>query len=324
MAESDQRRYPITGFILVGFPGHQDLQSRLLSLFLIVYILIVLGNVSVLYMVTTDKRLHIPMYFLVANLAAMDMVLTSSVIPEMLVRLIFNIKVILWSNCFIQMYFFHSISTAKILLLTVMAYDRSVAICNPKHYLSLRRDAFFVKLAGLTWVLGMASFLPPIVLTSIFPFCGPNEVDNSFCELLSVMSLICADAISAKFINLVLNVIFVFSSFLTILWFYIKICKIVKVASSEQRKDFATCVGHLLVLSLFFPSLVFYSALFYVSHSLPIIHKASALVYVILSPLFSPIIYIIAAKEIRNKVAKLIRVQKVFPYVGSTVAVESH
>ncbi|XP_048381984.1 olfactory receptor 6N1-like isoform X1 [Stegostoma tigrinum] len=324
MAESDQRRYPVTGFILVGFPEHQDLQSRLLSLFLTVYVLIVLGNISMLYMVTTDKRLHVPMYFLVANLAAMDVVLTSSVIPQMLVKLVFNIKVILWSNCFIQMYFFHSISAAKTLLLTVMAYDRSVAICNPQHYLSLRRDAFFVKLAGLTWVLGMASFLPPIVLTSIFPFCGPNEVYNSFCELLSVMSLICADTISVKFINLILNAVFVILSFLTILWFYIKICKLVKVASSEQRKVLATCIGHLLVLSLFFPSMVLYSALFYVSHSLPIIHIAFALVYVTLSPLLSPIIYILAAKEIRDKVAKFIRVQKVFPNVGSTVAVESH
>ncbi|XP_078070020.1 olfactory receptor 11H6-like [Mustelus asterias] len=148
MAESDQRRSPVAGFTLVGFSGHQDLETYLWHLFLIVYMLIVLGNVSIVYMLTTDKRLHAPMYFLVANLAAMDVVLTSSVIPGMLVRLILDIKFILWSNCFIQMYLFHSMSAAKILLLAVMAYDHSVAICTPRHYLSLTRDAYFIKLAG--------------------------------------------------------------------------------------------------------------------------------------------------------------------------------
>ncbi|XP_067885080.1 olfactory receptor 6N1-like [Heterodontus francisci] len=323
MAESDQRRYPVTGFMLVGLPEHQDLRSGLSSLFLIVYILIIIGNVTVLYMVTTDKRLHVPMYFLVANLAVMDLVLTSSVFPGMLVRLILDFKIILWGNCFIQMYFVHSMSAAKMLLLTVMAYDRSVEICNPRYYLSLRRDYFFVKMAGLSWVICMACFLPPIVLTSIFPFCGRNEVYNSFCEMLSVMSLICTDAISVKFLNLVLNVLLVLPSFVMIVCSYIKIAKSVKIASLEQKKALLTCVGHVLVISFFFPTVVLYSALFYVGYSPPSVRIAFAILYVTLSPLVSPIIYILAVKEIREKIVKCVKIKKVSPSVGSTVVLRA-
>ncbi|XP_038661867.1 olfactory receptor 6N1-like isoform X1 [Scyliorhinus canicula] len=324
MDETDQRRYPVTGFILVGFPGQQELQAQLWALFLIVYMLIVLGNVSVVCMVTTDKRLHAPIYFLIANLAAMDVLLTSSVIPGMLVRVILDTKFIRWNNCFVQMYFFHSMLAAKIFLLTVMAYDRFVAICNPQHYLLLTRDASFVKLAGFTWVLGLTIFLPPVVLTSIFPFCGSNEVYNCFCELLSVTSLICTDTISVTFLNIVLNVLIVFSSFATLVWFYIKICKSFKILSREQKRLVCTCVGHLLILSFFFPSLALYFALFYFGYSSSIIHVTSAMVYVTASPLLSPIIYILAAKGIREKILQLIRVRKVFPHVASAVAIDSN
>ncbi|GCB75525.1 olfactory receptor 6N1-like [Scyliorhinus torazame] len=324
MDATDQRRYPVTGFILVGFPGHQELQAPLWCLFLIAYMLIVLGNVSVVFMVTTDKRLHTPMYFLIANLAAMDVVLTSSVIPGMLVRVILHIKFTRWSNCFIQMYFFHSMSAAKIFLLAVMAYDRSVAICNPRHYLLLTRNASFVKLAGFTWMLGLVSFLPPVLLTSIFPFCGSNEVYNCFCELLSVTSLICTDTISVTFLNTVLNVLIVFSSFATLVWFYIKICKSFKILSGEQKRLVYTCVGHLLILSFFLPSLALYFVLFYFGYSSSIIYVTSAMVYVTISPLLSPIIYILAAKEIREKILQFIRGRKVFPHVASTVAIDSN
>ncbi|XP_067838207.1 olfactory receptor 6K3-like [Heptranchias perlo] len=325
MAESNQRNYPVTGFILVGFPGLQDLESRLCSLFLVVYILIVVGNVFVLYIVTTDKRLHAPMYFLLGNLAAMDVVLTSSVIPRMLARLISDAKIIVWRHCFFQMYFFHSMSAAKMFLFSLMAYDRSVAICNPHHYLSLTRDAIFVKMAGLTWLLGMSCYLPPVVLASLFPFCGANEVYNSFCELFSVMSLICTDAVSVKFLNLVLNVVLVLTNFVFIVYSFIKIAKSVnRIVRSERKKALSTCVALMVVMSLFFLSALLYSTIFYISRIPPIIGVASGILYVTLSPLVSPIIYILTAKEIKEQIIKLIRVKKIFPHVGSTVATESH
>uniref|UniRef100_UPI00398E47F8 olfactory receptor 6N1-like n=1 Tax=Pristiophorus japonicus TaxID=55135 RepID=UPI00398E47F8 len=325
MAESDQRRYPVTGFILVGFPGLQDVESGLGSLLLVVYILIIVGNVSVLYMVTTDKRLHMPMYFLLANLAAVDLVLTTAVIPRILARLILHHKFILWSNCFVQMYFFHSMSAAKILLLSIMAYDRSAAICNPLYYLSLTRDAIFGKMAGLAWVTGMVCFLPPIMLASIFPFCGANEVYNSFCELLSVTSLICTDASIVQFVILVLNVMLVVLNFVYIVYSYINIAKSVKgSALPELRKTLSTCVGHMLLTSFYFPSVVLYIAIFYFGCIPPIISVAFAVLYVTLTPLLSTIIYILSAKQMRQKIVQLIRRKKISPPFGSTVAVESH
>ncbi|XP_072113637.1 olfactory receptor 1M1-like [Mobula birostris] len=322
MADADPRRSPLSGFILVGVAGPQDGHSYLWPLLLVVYLLILAGNGTVVYMVTTDKRLHRSTHFLTANLGVVDLVLATVVLPTMLVGLMWDARVILWRNCFIQMYFFHGMSAVRTMTLSLMAYEHSVAICNPQRHLSLNRDDIFVKMAAVIWVLGLTCFLPPVVQASIFPFCGSNKVYNSFCELLSVTRLICPETVSVTLFIVLLNVLLLLSSLLIIVCSYIKVAKSVRITTQpERRRVWSTCIPHVAAIWMFFPLKILYSTAFCASCLSPAFGVSSALLYVILNPLVSPFVYIITTKEMKEKIAKLIIKA---PHIGSTVSVEGH
>lgn len=291
----------VTEFVLLGFPGCWEIQIFLFALFLVIYILTLLGNAAIICAVRWDPRLHTPMYFLLGNFAFLEIWYVSSTVPNMLANILSKTKAISLYGCFLQFYFFFSLGTTECLFLAIMAYDRYLAICHPLHYPTIMTGKLCRMLVSLCWLTGFLGYPIPIFFISQLPFCGPNIIDHFLCDMDPLMALSCAPAPITELIFYTESSLVLFFTIMYILRSYTLLLRAVLQVPSVagRRKAFSTCGSHLAVVCLFYGTVM----IMYVSPTYGIttlMQKILTLIYSVMTPLFNPLIY-----SLRNKDMKL-------------------
>ncbi|XP_029435401.1 olfactory receptor 10A4-like [Rhinatrema bivittatum] len=298
----------VTEFILVGFSDlSPNLQHFLFVLFLILYVLTLLGNALIFVILTVDSRLHTPMYFFLRNLAILELGYISVTIPKMLLNLLIKDKSITVLGCALQMYFFLFLGAAECLFLAIMAYDRYVAICSPLHYTTVMTKKKCGILAGALWVTGMVFSAGRTSFIFSLPFCRTNVVNHFFCDISPILRLACADTYINDLVTLAAGVVVVLLPFLLIFASYIFILSSVrKINSSEGReKAFSTCTAHLTSVTLFYGT----GLLTYLqprSGSSIERERVFAMFYAVVMPMLNPMIYSLRNKEVKGALRRRI------------------
>ncbi|XP_053546973.1 olfactory receptor 6N1-like [Bombina bombina] len=290
----------VTEFILVGFPNLYSYGPILFLCLLLAYLLIIFGNVLIFITICLDTRLHIPMYFCVGVLSILELCYTAVVIPKMLINLLKPRKGIYFTNCLLQIYFFHSLGVSECYLLTTMAYDRYLAICHPLRYSSIMTAKLTIQLVCTCFIAGFLFPAPEVILISHLPYCGSNEIQHIFCDAPALLSVACTDKSVLVLIEFIVNSFILFGTFSFVMISYIRIIvAIMKINSSGGRsKAFSTCVSHLAVVLVFYSCTTFVYVRLRESYSL-YYDRVLAVIYTVLTPIFNPIIYSLRNKEIR-------------------------
>ncbi|XP_065270090.1 olfactory receptor 6B1-like [Emys orbicularis] len=297
----------ITEFVLLGFGNLPQLQTLLFLLFLVIYIATMAGNIIIIALVVANQNLHTPMYFFLGNLSCLETCYTSTILPRMLASLQTGDRTISFGGCITQFYIFGSLLATECLLLSVMSYDRYLAICKPLHYAALMNGQFCFQLTACSWVSGFLAPLPTMLLMSQFTFCGPNELDHFFCDLSPVIKLACSDTHMLDVTAFILCSIFTLPPFLLTLASYVCIIStIVRIPSTTGRQNaFSTCSSHLIVVTIFYGTLVIVYLLSD-SDALRDLNKVFSVFYGVLTPLVNPLIYSLRNKEVKEALRKTV------------------
>ncbi|XP_063806674.1 olfactory receptor 6N1-like [Pseudophryne corroboree] len=292
-------------FIIFGFPSLQGYNVPLFYIFLFIYLSTVTGNGLILLLVILDQRLHTPMYFFVGNLAFMDMSSATVTIPKMLSKFSMHLDIISFMGCFLQMYFFVCLLAVECLLLSMMAYDRYLAICSPLHYHNIMTRQLYILLTTLSWLLGFASPIAMIVLALKLPFCGPNVIHHYYCDHPPILQLACADTSLNVTVGSSVSAFLLLSCFILIVTSYFKIIKsVLQICSSNgRRKTFSTCASHFTVVNMYFLPLIFMYIRPTPSYSSDI-DSLVAMFYTVLTPMLNPVVYSLRNKDIKDSFIK--------------------
>uniref|UniRef100_F7B0G5 Olfactory receptor n=1 Tax=Monodelphis domestica TaxID=13616 RepID=F7B0G5_MONDO len=299
------RTHIVTEFILLGFPGHWEIQILLFVLFFIVYILTMVGNGAIICAVRWDQRLHTPMYILLGNFAFLEFWYINSTLPSMLENFLSETKTISFAGCFLQLYFFSSLGTTEIYFLCIMAYDRYLAICHPLHYPTIMTLKYCNTLMSVCWVLGFLTYSLSTIQLSQLPFCGPNIIDHIICDMDPLISLSCVPAPTTEILFYIISSLIIFLPILYILGSYFLLLRtVLQIPSAAgRRKAFSTCGSHLAVVCLFFGSLM----IMYVSptsENSGDVQKIISLFYLVVTPFLNPLIYSLRNKEMKAALRK--------------------
>ncbi|XP_045847580.1 olfactory receptor-like protein OLF4 [Meles meles] len=288
-------------FLLLGLSEEPEQQPLIFGLFLSMYLITVFGNLLLILAVHSDSHLHTPMYFFLANLSFVDICFTSTTVPQMLINIQTQNKVIIYEDCISQMYFFLLFSGFDAFLLSVMAYDRFVAICHPLQYMVIMNPWLCGLLVLVTWGISFLHSLLETLMLLRLSFCAKVEIPHFFCELNQMIQLACSDT----FLN---NMVMYFSAMLLggapltgVLYSYGKIVSLICGISSVQGKykAFSTCSSHLSVVSLFYCTslgVYFSSAATQSSHS----GAVASVMYTVVTPMLNPFIYSLRNKDIKK------------------------
>ncbi|KAG8548765.1 hypothetical protein GDO81_024279 [Engystomops pustulosus] len=280
----------VSEFIILGFPSLQGFHVLLFFLLFFIYIFTISGNGLIFILVTLEQRLHTPMYFFVSNLSLLDFTSTTVTIPKMLGKFSMQLDRISFSGCFLQMYLFVSLNAVECYLLSVMAYDRYVAICSPLHYHSIMSRQLYIGLALASWILGFASPIAMIILALKLPYCGPNVIHHYYCDHPPILQLACADTSSTSCV-IVISYVRIIQSILLI------------TTLDGRRKTFSTCASHIVVVNMYFLPLVFMYIRPKPSYSSDI-DSLVAMLYTVLTPMLNPIVYSLRNKDIKDSMKK--------------------
>ncbi|XP_075393668.1 olfactory receptor 7A5-like [Tenrec ecaudatus] len=296
----------IPEFILLGLSEEAELQPLFFGLFLSMYLVTFTGNLLIILAITTDSHLHTPMYFFLSNLSFADICFTSTTVPKMLMNILMENKVITYEGCITQMYFFMLFGSLDNFLLTVMAYDRFVAICHPLHYTVIMNPRFCGLLLLASWVLTLLDSLLHALLVLRLSFCTALEISHFFCELNQVVQLACSDTFLNDLVMYLTIGILACIPLTGILFSYTKIVSsILKIASAGGKyKAFSTCGSHLSVVSMFYGTgLGVYLSSAAIENS-----RATAIasvMYTVATPMLNPFIYSLRNKDIKQALRKL-------------------
>ncbi|XP_063788396.1 olfactory receptor 2D2-like [Pseudophryne corroboree] len=293
-------------FILLGLSSEPRTQVIIFYVFLLVYLIILIGNISIIILITSDVSLHTPMYFFLCNLSFLDLCYSSSTVPRMLKDLMSVKKIIPYAECAAQMYISLSLGETECILLVIMAYDRYVAICYPLHYTTIMSKMVCVRLAIGTWICGFLLSISHVTLTLNVNLCNNNEINNFFCEVPEILSLGCENILFIEFIIFVVGVIILMIpiTFIVISYSQIILCILKMKSSAGQRKAFSTCGSHMMVVTMFYGS----AMAAYMkprSSSLPGTDKFIAIFYVIITPMLNPLIYSLRNNDVKSAFLKL-------------------
>ncbi|XP_029773561.1 olfactory receptor 7A17-like [Suricata suricatta] len=296
----------VTQFILLGLSDQEELQSLLFWLFLSMYLVTFTGNLLIILAIITDSRLHTPMYFFLSNLSFSDICFTSTTIPKMLLNIQMQSRVITYAGCLSQMYFFMLFAGLDTFLLTVMAYDRFVAICHPLHYLVIMNPKFCGILLLGSWVLSVFESLLHDLMILQLSFCTHLEIHHFFCELNQVIKLACSDTFLSDLTMYLASGLLVVFPLIGILFSYSKIVSsILRISSvSGKYKAFSTCGSHLSVVSLFYGT----GLGVYLSSAASEYSRESAIasvMYTVVTPMLNPFIYGLRSRDIKQALRKL-------------------
>ncbi|KAM6158739.1 olfactory receptor 52K2 [Rhynchocyon petersi] len=295
-------------FLLMGIPGLEHLHIWISIPFCSAYTLALLGNCTLLYVIWDNASLHEPMYLFLGMLAAIDLVLSSTVLPKMLAIFWFRDKVINFFACLTQMFFLHSFSIMESAVLVAMAFDRYVAVCKPLHYTTVLTQTLITRIGLAAVVRAVALMTPLPFLLRRFHYCRGPVVAHCYCEHMAVVRLACGDTrfnniygIAVAMVIVVLDLLFVILSYVFILR------AVLQLASREARyKAFGTCVSHIGAILSFYTPVVISSVMHRVARrAAPHVHILFANFYLLFPPMVNPIIYGVKTKQIRECVIGL-------------------
>ncbi|XP_027404669.1 olfactory receptor-like protein OLF4 [Bos indicus x Bos taurus] len=296
----------ISGFLLLGLSKEPKLQPFIFELFLSMYLVTVFGNLLIILAVSSDHHLHTPMYFFLSNLSFVDICFTSTTIPKMLWNIQTQSKVITYEGCITQMYFYILFAGLDDILLTVMAYDRYMAICHPLHYTVIMSSQLCGSLVLISWLMSVLYSLLHSLMVLRLSFRPTVKIPQFFCELNQVVQLASSDNFLNNIVMYFAAVLMGVGPFAGILYSYSKIVScICKISSAQGKyKAFSTCVSHLSVVFLFyFTALGIYlsSAATHTSHSSTI----ASVMYTVVTPMLNPFIYSLRNKDIKGALKNL-------------------
>ncbi|XP_064360645.1 olfactory receptor 14C36-like [Dromaius novaehollandiae] len=295
-------------FLLLAFADKWELQLLHFSLFLGIYLAALLGNSLIITAVACDHHLHTPMYFFLLNLSLLDLGSISTTVPKSISNSLWDTRAISYSGCAAQTFLFVFFMSSEYSLLTVMAYDRFVAICRPLHYGTVMDSRACVKMAAAAWASGFLYALLHTANTFSIPLCQGNVVDQFFCEIPQILKLSCSDSYLRETGLLVVSACLFFGCFIFIVLSYVQIFTVVLRIPSEQgrHKAFSMCLPHLAVVSLFVSTGTF-ACLKPPSISSPALDLVVAVLYSVVPPAVNPLIYSMRNKELKEALRKVIQ-----------------
>uniref|UniRef100_A0A8B9PCX8 Olfactory receptor n=1 Tax=Apteryx owenii TaxID=8824 RepID=A0A8B9PCX8_APTOW len=295
-------------FLLLAFVDTRELQLLHFLLFLGIYLAALLGNGLIITAIACDHHLHTPMYFFLLNLSILDLGSISTTVPKSMANSLWNTRTISYLGCTAQVFLFAFFMSTEYSLLTVMAYDRFIAICRPLHYGTLMGSRACVKMAAAAWASGFLNSLLHTANTFLIPLCQGHVVEQLFCEIPQILKLSCSDTYLREVGLLVLTACLFFGCFIFIVLSYVQIFTVVLRIPSEQgwHKAFSMCIPHMAVVSLLVSTGMF-AYLKPPSISSPALDLVVAVLYSVLPPAVNPLIYSMRNKELKEALKKLIQ-----------------
>lgn len=295
------------GFLLLGFSDEPQLERILFVIILLFYILNILGNTAIILVSCLAPKLHTPMYFFLSNLSCVDICFTTSVAPQLLVTMNKKEKNMSYGGCVAQLYVAMGLGSSECILLAVMAYDRYAAVCQPLQYTTIMHPQLCASLASVAWLSGLITSLIQCSLTVQLPLCGHHKLNHIFCEVPVLIKLACVDTTFNEIELFVASIIFLIVPVSLILVSYGFITKaMLKIKSAKGRwKAFGTCSSHLIVVIIFYGTIIF-MYLQPAKSSSKNQGKFVSLFYTIVTPLLNPIIYTLRNKDVKGALRTLV------------------
>eukprot|EP00079_Xenopus_tropicalis_P037318 XP_017951089.1 PREDICTED: olfactory receptor 8H1-like [Xenopus tropicalis] len=299
-------RENVSGFIIQGFSDTPELHISLFVLFLVIYLIILLGNLIIFLVISCNPHLHTPMYIFLQNLSLIDISFTSNILPNLLHILLTQQNNISFLGCMTQLYVFVSLASSEYFLLTAMAYDRYVAICDPLHYIARMSRKHCAGLITAAFTVGFVDPISHVVLISKLSYCASHLINHFFCDISPLLKLSCSSTFIVELLIYINGTLLFFSSFLLTLASYIFIISaILKIQSSEGRqKAFSTCASHLACVITLYGTIFCLYMRPTTSYSLKR-DKYFSLLYIALGPVLNPFIYTLKNREFQSSLNKL-------------------
>uniref|UniRef100_A0A452HDX1 Olfactory receptor n=1 Tax=Gopherus agassizii TaxID=38772 RepID=A0A452HDX1_9SAUR len=297
----------LTEFLLLGFSDVRELQILHFVMFLVIYLAALMGNLLIITAVALNPHLQSPMFFFLVNLSILDFGSISVTIPKSMANSLMNTRVISYPGCVAQVFLFILFTTTDLALLTIMAYDRYVAICQPLHYERVMNRRACVQMATSAWITGIIFSALHTGNTFRLPFCQSNDINQFFCEIPQLLKLTCSDSYLREVGGIALGAFLSLNCFVFIIVSYVHIFKTVLRIPSEQgrHKAFSTCLPHLTVVSLLLFTGIF-AYLKPISSSTSGLDLVVGVLYSLVPPVMNPIIYSMRNKEIKAALQKLV------------------
>ncbi|XP_070582731.1 olfactory receptor 14A16-like [Erythrolamprus reginae] len=298
----------VTGFLLMGFSDYRDMQIVYFVIFLVIYLLSLIGNLLLGVAVILNRHLHAPMYFFLVNLSFSDICFISTTIPKAMAASLTNNKQISYAGCAAQVFSVFTCIGSELALLTVMAYDRYVAICHPLQYMLVMNWSACLQMATASWIITLIHALMHTILIFRLNFCKSNRIEQFFCDVPHLLMISCTNGSISQILILVIGITVdsLCSGFIFISYGYI-FSTVLKIPSIQGRyKAFSTCTPHLAVFSLFLTSAIF-AYMRPQSLSFHTLDLLSAFLYTVLPPILNPLIYSFRNKDIQKAVWKMLQ-----------------
>ncbi|XP_074863786.1 olfactory receptor 52K1-like [Carettochelys insculpta] len=303
LQEDNSTGSDLSVFFLTGIPGLEDLHLWISIPFCTVFFVTLLGNCTLLYVIKTEPSLHKPMFYFLAMLAVINLVLSTATVPKILSIFWFNAREISFNACLVQMFFIHSFSMMESALLLAMAFDRYVAICNPLRYATILTHSVIVQIGLVALARAVLLMTPLPFLVRRLPFCQSRVISHCSCDHMAVVKLACADTRINSIYGLIVAFFIVGLDLLFITLSYIKILRTVLSLASkeEQLKAFGTCVSHLFAILVVYIPGVLSSVLHRFGHEIaPHVHILMGTFYLLFPPMMNPIVYGVKTQQIRQ------------------------
>ncbi|XP_029457557.1 olfactory receptor 52R1-like [Rhinatrema bivittatum] len=296
-------------FILIGIPGLEAAHIWISLPFCAMYIITMLGNFTILYIIKTERSLHQPMYYFFSMLAITDMILSTSVSPKMLAIFWFNLREIYFESCLIQLFFVHCFFSIESGVFLAMAIDRYVAICNPLRHTSILSNSVIIRIGLIILIRGVLSSVPFCFLVMRLSFCSNKMILFSYCAHGTVANLACADTLINAVYGLTVAFLVVGFDVTCIALSYVMILRVVfRLPSSERRlKAFSTCGSHICVILTFYMLALFTFLINSFGNNIPLhVQVIVANLYLLLPPTSNPIVYGVKVKKIKSKLLTMV------------------
>ncbi|XP_073509821.1 olfactory receptor 13G1-like [Phyllobates terribilis] len=298
----------VSEFIILGLSTNPKLETIIFILFLIIYTVALMGNLIIFLLSIFDSGLNTPMYFFLGFLSFLDICCTSATVPKILTDYVTKSKMISYYGCVAQLFFFTWSMGIELLLLTVMAYDRYIAIRNPLRYTTIINHKVCIHIAITITILGSLNSMTHTYCTFRLPYCGDNKINHFFCEIMPLLKLACGDTYINEIVVFTADFILGICCFcLTCISYVFIINTILKIRSAEgKRKAFSTCASHIIIISMYYGAVIFTYIRPRSSLSLEKDKIVSAL-YAVITPTLNPIIYSLRNKEVKDAFKRTIK-----------------
>ncbi|XP_063309529.1 olfactory receptor 6M1-like [Pelobates fuscus] len=296
-----------SGFLLIEFHQSRAIQNTFFSLLLLTYCTTLIGNVLIIILTWRSHHLHNPMYFFLVNLSFLEIWITTTISPKLLSILAIGNRAISFWSCLLQCYIYFVLASVEFITLTIMSFDRYIAICYPLRYKSLMNSQLCLYLIIASWIGGILSTIAPTINVLSLSFCGPRILQHFFCDIEPLLKLACTDTSFINLLNFLLSSVTVLGSLICITISYIFIIKtLFKIPSGGDRwKSFSTCISHLLLVCMFYSGSVF-MCLRFIKNSFVDFNKVAVVLNTIVTPLMNPFIYTLRNSQVKISVRRLI------------------